>query len=176
MSLSASTLGNLTAGSMNQADNAAEAHTRLCNAIKGHVLDNIELAGTYTGLLPNGSPDPSNGSYKWEASSFNISAEAVKSGAEGGLSGFANALKAECAKVTFTGSDKNNIITIGSVTLTINSLSIDMSSKPDNMEEAHQKVAVGIISGLTGAITSPSSISGASTSGGTGTVVFGAIS
>jgi len=176
MAINGSDLGSQIAGAMNQADNPTEAHNNFSAKLQSYINENCEILGTYVGVLPTvpPSPDPLSGPYQWKAQAV-ISGSALKSGATGGFSSWTISLAVQLSNTTFQGSDKTNTVTAAPTKLTIATVSIDMSGKPNNMNDAMAQVGAGIVNALKSGIPTPPVSAATSTAGGTGTVSWGAV-
>ncbi len=168
-------LANTIIGNMKQADNPFDAHANFGAALKNYLMQNLRLKGVYNGVLTGAPPppDPNNGEYKWKIAEFNFVADNLRVAAQNGLSGWEEGMVTEFNKILFVGGAEGGIITTTApANLLVGSVNIDMSSKPDNMNDAIIKVAEGIINALLSASASPTTVAATSTAGGQGTVAW----
>jgi hypothetical protein len=171
MAINGSQLGSALKGAMNQANNTQDAHSRFANKLAEYLNQNLKVNGTYQGLMPNGSPDPSNGTYKWKPIMI-IQPSSLSSGAQQGFNGWVNAITNIIKTFQVVGTSEDSVINTLSPSLFLTNVTIDFSSKPDNMDTAFAKVGEGIVTSLLSTIMNPISVPAVSTNGGTGSVTF----
>jgi hypothetical protein len=177
--LSAGDLSSAIISNMSNANNPASAHGNFSNAIQNYIKPNIEIAGTYVGLLPVGSADPSNGNYKWKATVCVISAPNLQLTARGGLSSWISGMKVEFAKISIVGSDTLSKITTTAPALLLPvsmSISFNFGTDKPTMDKAMSQVAPGIVNCLKSCLLNPVYVPAISTTAGTGIVTWTGVS
>lgn len=171
--LQASDLMNQLISSVRGADSVSKAHSNFASALKNYILQNLEIKGTYTGVMPNGSPDTKNGSYTWKLTDIIIDTGSLLSGASSGLEGWKAALSQALSTGQVLGSDKTGTITLTSPSLTlVASVNIDFSGKPKTMNDAYNLVSAGIVDSIKAGVMNPITTAATSIVGGTGVVTF----
>lgn len=133
---------------------------------------NCEVSGTYTGTLPNGNPDPLNGTWYWGMFG-GYKTTSMKGQAESGWSGFTNALD---TGIEATGSELADYA--GAVTLSTNVYAQGAVSLSQTGSTSRDDFWAGIIEEVVSQIQGtplPASMAATSAAGGTGTVSFGSI-
>jgi hypothetical protein len=101
-----------------------------------------------------------------------IQPSSLSSGAQQGFNGWVNAITNIIKTFQVVGTSEDSVINTLSPSLFLTNVTIDFSSKPDNMDTAFAKVGEGIVTSLLSTIMNPISVPAVSTNGGTGSVTF----
>lgn len=115
-------------------------------------MDNLKVSGTYTGLMPIGSPDPLNGVHVFDLMTFSLTEGDLKSSTGGGFSSWFQTIMLKISLAQFNPT--NELITIGSPVITLASCgrALPNLNKLKNHSEAMSRVATTIVNNINSAI------------------------
>ena len=180
MALDADLLKSEIIAEMAETADQQTAHQAVADAVMQHILDNVELAGTYVGVVPGTppTPDPNSGNHTWAPASVTLVGAGLAVAAAGGVGAWQSAFELQLLTVTFAGSSAVGTVTIPptvpvSFAMPLNMETNLQSNQPTDQDAAIQIVADCIVETLQSAVFLPAS--GVSVAGGAGPVTFGAL-
>jgi hypothetical protein len=162
---------------------ALKFQTAFADCLKSYIEDGYQLSGAYVGIMTNPAgitpptvPDVLTGSYTWDKPTVNITGQLLLDSASVSSEMWKTSLKLQMSMTSFTGSDKNKMVSASLPILSvISNLTINFEPYPDEPTQdwAMLKTATAIIDALASAIpTPPVSPTSSNSPGGTGVTTF----